>query len=250
MKILFAGPSICHDRELLAATAPDIALRGPAKRGDLAQATADGASAIALVDGVFDDIQSVWHKEILFALSRGIRVAGGASMGALRAAECDAFGMIGLGAIYQRYRDGEITDDAAVAQLHGPSELGYFPLTDPLVNVEPTLAKLESAGVVNPEVVLSLKVAARRLHYRERTYDRIFAQSAGLSGEDRAVIADWIAANAVDQKRIDAWEVIRWLCASPAERDLPPRDWRFQATTQWLSLWETIDRRSEPVHVQ
>ena len=56
--------------------------------------------AILIVDGEFGQSLSVWHKEILHALHRGIRVVGASSMGALRAAELDRFGMEGVGEIY------------------------------------------------------------------------------------------------------------------------------------------------------
>ena len=46
-------------------------------------------------------------------------VDGGGSLGALRAAECAHFGMIGVGEIFTRYMSGDLVDDCAVAQLHG-----------------------------------------------------------------------------------------------------------------------------------
>jgi hypothetical protein len=69
---------------------------------------------IVLIDGVFHQSMSVWHKEIGYALMRGVVVIGAASMGALRAAEMHRYGMIGVGKIYQIYRDGE-EDDSLVA---------------------------------------------------------------------------------------------------------------------------------------
>src|SRR6185436_15392645 len=38
---------------------------------------------IAIIDGYFERMAAVWHKEILFALERGVAVYGAASMGAL-----------------------------------------------------------------------------------------------------------------------------------------------------------------------
>ena len=52
---------------------------------------------------------TVWHKEILWAMAQGIHVFGGASIGALRAAELDVFGMKGIGRIYEDFRDGVLT---------------------------------------------------------------------------------------------------------------------------------------------
>ena len=61
---------------------------------------------IGLIDGYFDGVPAVAHKEILWALDQGIRVLGAASMGALRAAELAPFGMEGVGAIWRDYADG------------------------------------------------------------------------------------------------------------------------------------------------
>ena len=48
---------------------------------------AGAAEAIGIIDGYFERVPSVWHKEILWAMAEGIHVFGSASMGALRAAE-------------------------------------------------------------------------------------------------------------------------------------------------------------------
>ena len=41
--------------------------------------------AIGIIDGYFQQVPSVWHKEILWAMAQGVHVFGSASMGALRA---------------------------------------------------------------------------------------------------------------------------------------------------------------------
>src|SRR5262245_4299213 len=111
-------------------------MRPPAACGDILRAVRDGARAIGLIDGLFGDSPSVWHKEILAALAEGIPVYGAASMGALRAAECHRFGMIGVGRIFSEYRDGLRVADSDVAVVHGPAEVRYRPLTEALVDVE------------------------------------------------------------------------------------------------------------------
>jgi hypothetical protein len=117
----------------------DIEIRPPAVRGDILDAVKSGVCAIDLMDGNFEFVAPIWHKEILFALSMGVQVSGAASMGALRAAECAAFGMVGVGKIYEGYVSGRLFDDADVALLHGPSELAWIPLIIPIVNVTATL---------------------------------------------------------------------------------------------------------------
>jgi hypothetical protein len=54
-------------------------------------------AAIGVIDGYFEVVPTVWHKEILWAMAQGIHVFGAASIGALRAAELDSFGMRGVG---------------------------------------------------------------------------------------------------------------------------------------------------------
>src|SRR5690606_15788978 len=134
-RIVFAGPSLHRDD---ADAARGIEIRPPARKGDLLVAARDGAAIMGLVDGYFETEPSVWHKEILYCLDQGIVVAGAASMGALRASECAAFGMIGIGRIFQDYHDGRRRADADVAVLHAPAELQHMALTLALVDVELT----------------------------------------------------------------------------------------------------------------
>jgi hypothetical protein len=87
---------------------------GPAPLGAIYSAVQSGYTRIGLVDGLFGNVPSVWHKEILFALSNGVAVLGSSSMGALRAAELAPYSMIGIGRVYRYYRSGVLTDDDEV----------------------------------------------------------------------------------------------------------------------------------------
>jgi len=158
----------------------------------------------------------------------------------LRAAECDAFGMTGIGTIYRRYATGEIVDDAEVAQLHAPEELNYLPLTEPMVNVEPTLSLMEREGVVSIAAVRTLSDAARQIHYSERTYSEIIRRSADLDPGEAQTAGGWLDTHAIDQKRQDALEVLDWLRARPDRIAHPSHEWDFQATTQWMQLLQAV----------
>src|SRR3546814_18975365 len=103
---VFAGPSL---REALP---PGFKLLPPAKQGDVFGVARSRPLAIGLIDGYFEQAPAVWHKEILWALSQGIHVFGAASMGALRAAELQAYGMRGVGKIFARYHSKSTIDDA------------------------------------------------------------------------------------------------------------------------------------------
>jgi len=198
--ILFAGPSThgVGTDEL-----GGLSLRPPAGCGDLLRALHEGATAIGLVDGIFETGPSVWHKEILAVLDKGIPVLGAASMGALRAAECHPFGMVGVGGIFAEYRDGLRTADADVAVLHAPAELGFRPLTVALVDAEATLAKMARLGLVDAFEEAALCEAARALHFKDRDWPRI-AAGAGLSEERAKRIAGGARGLAASRKREDA----------------------------------------------
>ena len=87
--VVFTGPTLLGEEgkaELAAAFFP------PASQGDVYLAVKGGARVIGIIDGYFERIPAVWHKEILWAMAQGVHVYGSASMGALRAAELTAFG--------------------------------------------------------------------------------------------------------------------------------------------------------------
>ncbi len=118
--VVFVGPTL--DTKDLAAAAEFIALP-PVSQGDVYRAARRRPSAIGIIDGYFSGAPSVWHKEILWAMSEGVPVFGSASMGALRAAELHVFGMRGVGKIFEAFRDGALEDDDEVAVVHGPAEM-------------------------------------------------------------------------------------------------------------------------------
>ena len=128
--ILFIGPSL---PECDPAESPGFERRPPVAQGDVYRATLEKPRAIGIVDGYFHGVPAVWHKEILWAMTQGIHVFGAASMGALRAAELHPFGMRGVGRIFEAYRNGTLTDDDEVALTHGPEDLGYPGLSEPMV---------------------------------------------------------------------------------------------------------------------
>ena len=231
MKILFAGPSL---PDAAALCGQGIEVRPPAVHGDMLAAVREGATAIGIIDGSFENVAPVWHKEILHALDRGIAVFGAASMGALRAAECDAFGMIGIGRIYEDYASGRRVDDSDVALLHGPAELGYPGLSLPLVNAEATLDRLECKEAIEKYDMLTLRKAARSLFYKERTWFTV-VESADTQA-DRATLLQLLHAATVDQKRADALTLLRTLTDFSEKTFKKQGSWTFRTTSLWRSV--------------
>ena len=70
-------------------------------------------------------------------------------MGALRASELDTHGMIGVGKVYEWYRDGVIESDDEVAVSTNPDT--FEPISVPLVNIRETLKAALASGLLNKE---------------------------------------------------------------------------------------------------
>ncbi|EJJ30046.1 TfuA-like protein [Rhizobium sp. CF142] len=230
MKVVFIGPSL-PDAASHAAT--DIVLRSPAVQGDVLRAVEDGANVIGLVDGGFENTAPVWHKEILFALSLNVTVLGAASMGALRAAECQAFGMIGVGRIFNDYVSGTIVDDADVALLHEPMELGGRPLTVPMVNVRSTLDEMERLQLFDKALRLALEQTAANLFFKKRSWALIVRACAAIPASQKPHWLTTLKTHAIDQKRIDALALLEVVRDADDQRVPLNRHWEFRKTTLW-----------------
>jgi hypothetical protein len=207
--VVFLGPSLSHQeaREIL----NEAEYRQPAGRGDVIRAANDGADAIGLIDGVFYQQAAVSHREILYAIKKGITVMGGSSMGALRASELDGYGMVGVGKIYNWYKEGAINSDDEVALVFNPETL--TPITEPLVNIRATLEGLLKRQAVDEEECEIILKAARAVPFQLRNFQRI-VQRAITDGLDRGrgrIVLDGMMAERVDQKRLDAIEVLKKL---------------------------------------
>ncbi|MFV3077265.1 TfuA-like protein [Niveispirillum fermenti] len=243
--IVFLGPSlpVSAARRVLQAD-----YRPPVAQGDVLRAVTENPAAIAIIDGFFENVPAVWHKEILFALSKGIPVLGAASMGALRAAELHPFGMEGVGAVFDAYADGRLEDDDEVAVTHGPAELGYPVLSEAMVNIRRTLSDAYAAGILSGGTRRLLQDLAKDLSYRDRNFGRILRDAAG-EGVDAAEInafRDWLPTGRADQKREDALALLTVLRDKIAGGTLAVRPiFAFEHTT----MWERVARPVLPLHV-
>ncbi len=224
--IVFVGPSLpaAEARALL----PGGVIAPPVAFGDvlrLAQARKRPAR-IAIIDGYFERMAAVWHKEIVFALERGIEVWGAASMGALRAAELHPVGMIGVGAIFQAFKRGELCADDEVAVAHLPAAQGYRAVSDALVNLR---AGIATAPGVTARTRSALAELAKARFYRERTWGTLLADAreAGLPSAQLAKLAAWPKP---DRKAADARLLLRRLARTTPTRPAAiktPRTWAF-----------------------
>jgi hypothetical protein len=203
--VVFLGPSC--ERDLAEEILP-AAYLPPARRGDITSAVAGGARIITLIDGVFFQESAVGHREVLSALSRGTRVIGASSMGALRAAELDTLGMEGVGLIYRLYRDGVLVSDDEVALVYDPES--FSPLSEPLINIRCTLRKARESGIITPGEEEELLASARSLYFPDRTYPLVCRHAEErLPAETCRRFLEFSRVHAVDQKREDAIAALR-----------------------------------------
>ena len=202
---VYLGPTmpVAEAQEIL----PDAVFLPPAAQSDiLSLVESVRPKAILLIDGVFMQSLSVWHKEILYALECGVAVYGASSMGALRAAETACFGTIGVGKIFNAFLSGELTDDDEVAVVHAPKQLGFKPASAAMVNIRATLASAQEQGVLNTLEHDTLIGLAKRRFFPERSYKQLLedAKNAGVDSLTLTRLGEFIVSAAIDQKREDA----------------------------------------------
>ncbi len=234
--VIFAGPSLPpRDRP----RDPRLNWRPPVRQGELYRAAREGPAIIGVLDGYFEATPTVWHKEILWAMAQGIHVFGAASIGALRAAELDRFGMRGIGRVYEAFRDGDLEDDDEVAVSHGPEELGYPSVTEAMVNIRATVAAATAQAVIAEETAATLIAAAKALFYKERTYAAVLR--AAPEGE-RIAFAEWLPRGRVDRKRLDAEAMIAAIRAELTTEVVPLR---VSYTLAESAAWRAARRRAD-----
>jgi len=230
--VAFIGPSLSRVDAL--ARFPGLVVEPPAARGDLYRA-ARWASTVVLVDGLFESVRSVWHKEILWALTHDVRVLGASSMGALRVAECAAFGMEPVGVIAHDYLHGRRIDDGDVALAHAGEADGWMPLSEALVNVDATLAAAAAACVIDDATAAALAAIARQQFFAQRSWPAILTAArddGSASSTALDAVASWLPRGRVDQKRVDALEALDSARVDgPGRRE---RTWNLARTTLWV----------------
>lgn len=202
---VFLGPTL----DLSAAREElDAVYLPPVSQGDVYRVARRRPRAIGIIDGRFHDVPAVWHKEILWAIAQGVAVYGGASMGALRAAELAAFGMRGVGWVFHAYHGGLIEADDEVAVAHSETD-GYRATSVAMVDLRQTLTAAQRDNVIDGPTGAQLVAMMKGQFYPLRTWQALIAlgRQADLPGIE--ALAEWLPEHKVHQKRLDALEVLR-----------------------------------------
>ncbi|MFE6892071.1 TfuA-like protein [Streptomyces sp. NPDC057694] len=228
---VYVGPTLPRSTSQL--SAPGVQVHPPARHGDLFDDAVQDGDTVVLLDGVFHQAPALRHKEILAAMGRGVRVIGAASIGALRACELDAFGMVGVGSVYAAYVRGQFSGDDEVAVGQAPDR-DWAALTWPVVSLSHVLHLAVQANVLEAAHADRLLCALRAVYYPQRT---LAAVRAVCARENAGDVARWLDQQRAEEphfgdiKRADAL-----LALQVAHDPRPPLPTRFQCPP---GVWET-----------
>ena len=203
--VVFIGPSLslAEAREIL-----DADYHPPIARGDITALLNDPPDIIGIIDGVFHQQPAVSHKEIIQALKEGIMIVGASSMGALRAAELDSMGMVGIGTVYQYYRDGTIESDDDVAIVFDP--ITHELLAEALVSMSYNFQVAENKGIITSNDYKVLYETAKNIFYPHRTYQRVFNESS-LEKNKITELGTFLDKHGIDIKAEDAKKALKYI---------------------------------------
>ena len=187
---------------------PQASWAPPVRRGDVSTDIEEGIQVVGIIDGEFFQSLSVTPSEILEALRAGVMVYGAGSMGAMRAAELDVFGMIGCGRIYERIRESLYFPDDHLGVAFDPADRSQVSL--PMVDFHATVDGLVAAGRIVAATGEHLRHHFERLHFTERHLGALShsLELDAMQRPDLAAALDLVRGNVFSQKRSDGFELL------------------------------------------
>lgn len=182
----------------------------PVKRGDIYDLLEkrDDIEIIGIIDGVFHQSPAVAHKEILEALKQNITVVGGSSMGALRACELYPFGMIGVGNIFEDYKNGVIESDDDVAVSLNPET--YEQMSESWINMKYNFEFAVEDNIITQSQCNELLKIAKDTYYPKRSFNYVIKKSS-LNDNEKTELINYIHSKQFDIKNQDAKKVIEYI---------------------------------------
>ena len=191
--VIFVGPTLA--RAEVHSILPEALVLPPAEQGDVDYACRQlGVAVIVLIDGVHTQRLPVWHKEVLSTLAAGTRIVGAASMGALRAVECEPWGAEPIGEIASWYQDGIIDGDDEVCLAHGDESTGYRQLSIPMVNIRASVGPAKISDERKREII----DFAKGLFYPDRVWQTVFSACELTTGEKQNILSAEVDLKAAD----------------------------------------------------
>jgi TfuA protein len=219
--IIFIGPSLNHDKARKIFQAD---YRGPAKKGDLIMLLTSTFSNsvevpnltnfVGLVDGLFlQDYPPTPIEVYQLLLNKNFHVVGGASIGALRAVELEKFGMVGIGKIFELFRNGATDADDEVAVTFQQGAGGNIQ-SEAMIDIRFNLFVASKRKIITDRVKRIIAKTAKSIYFPYRNYTHILEQTRleypELSPQLDSFSA-YINENRLSLKEHDAIKVIEYI---------------------------------------
>jgi hypothetical protein len=218
--IIFIGPSLNHDKARRIFQAD---YRAPAKKGDLmmlltsySKSTEEPNSTnfVGLVDGLFLQDYPPTPIEVYQLLSnKNFHVVGGASIGALRAIELEKFGMVGIGKIFELFRNGatDADDEVAVTFQQGAGEDIQ---SEAMIDIRFNLFVACRKQIITDRVKRAIAKTAKSIYFPYRNYTHVLEQTR-LDFPELSTQLDsfsaYINENRLSLKEHDAIKVVEYI---------------------------------------
>lgn len=231
--IVFLGATLTVDeaKKIL----PNACYCDPIQAGDILKILFLKPQAIVIIDGYFSQTAAVKHKEILLALWQGVSIYGASSMGALRAAELTEYGMRGYGVIYEKYKKRQIIGDDEVAIMFSAHKQDII---FPLINIRVTLDVASKKGLITPTQKKQIIKKIKNLAFFKRDKHSLL----DILSEHK--LSDWFFENYIDQKKIDAVDLLQILSRNRKENKVSALNHAHPVTIYMDRLYRKVT--SEP----
>jgi TfuA protein len=219
--IIFVGPSLSLQK---ARKIFDADYRGPAKKGDLLVLSAsslislknrpNAINFVGLIDGLFLQDYPPTPIEVFQLLSnKNFRVVGGASIGALRAVELEKFGMVGIGKIFELFKNGTTNADDEVAVTFHPGD-GVSIQSEAMIDIRFNLFIAHKINIITKRTKHIIAKAAKSIYFPYRNYSNVIEETRTKFPElsrELDSFSSYINHHRLSLKEIDAIKVIKYI---------------------------------------
>jgi TfuA protein len=210
--IIFLGPSLGLEK---AKDILDADYKPPAKKGDLLAllGLSDRKRVIGLIDGLFLQDYPPTPIEVYSILVRkNLTIVGGASLGALRAVELEKFGMIGIGKVFELFKNGIIDADDEVAVTF--DQTNHKVQSEAMIDIRFNLFIAQRNRIIDVDTKRALARVAKDIYFPFRNYDYIIDESIKryqIFEEQLEAFRNHIRKNKDSLKERDAIRTIKYI---------------------------------------
>jgi TfuA protein len=193
----------------------DADYKPPAKKGDLLAllGLSDTKRVIGLIDGLFLQDYPPTPIEVYSILVRkNLTVVGGASLGALRAVELEKFGMIGIGKVFELFKNGIIDADDEVAVTF--DQTNHKVQSEAMIDIRFNLFIAQRKRIIDADTKRALAKVAKDTYFPFRNYESIIDESIKrfqIFEEQLEAFRNYIRKNKDSLKERDAIRTISYI---------------------------------------